>query len=528
MNSGYHWPYGRREGVLPIWAHRRAAAPDVPGQFPRVIFQKRPEGFASRWCEDSTPDTYFCLAFSGNANKDGLDAVSCPSQFNSDKGRLLRQADVAAGYSEPAELDGQSISRPLDLTSLYPPRRDFTACDLHGELSPCMGGINGCQDHPDAATFADAARRAMPDIDAVTMATPPPVEQTVLFSVPDNWPTGDYVAWMEVNTEGDYNQTYNAATFPTPMMGEWDSYAKGTGYPYRGQPSVVFKVPFSLDGPGSFTTAVPAGFGSVDGLEPDANQMHAMDATITNDPAGAPGSGADRLRLSSSGARLTIEVRDQAFCKDHAAPEAPGAFSVAPAVEEKHSHEWGRLHFVVPPSALPIAAYEVRFSTKPISPGDETSFVQGVPAVAATTKGEALMIAVDGAPGTSVDVDFGGLAPATHYWVALRAVDVCNRAGPHVVGELTTTRVAYTQLSGCFVATAAWGSALQPQVDALRRARDRLLPESSLFAVATELYYRAGPAAAAVIRRSDVARTLARLVIGPIGTTASAVRVTDR
>src|SRR6185369_15119861 len=27
MNSGFHWPYGRREGALPIWAHRRAAAP---------------------------------------------------------------------------------------------------------------------------------------------------------------------------------------------------------------------------------------------------------------------------------------------------------------------------------------------------------------------------------------------------------------------------------------------------------------------------------------------------------------------
>lgn len=23
MNSGFRWPYGRREGVLPIWAHRR-------------------------------------------------------------------------------------------------------------------------------------------------------------------------------------------------------------------------------------------------------------------------------------------------------------------------------------------------------------------------------------------------------------------------------------------------------------------------------------------------------------------------
>jgi hypothetical protein len=29
MNSGYRWPYGRREGVLPVWAHRRAAATDA-------------------------------------------------------------------------------------------------------------------------------------------------------------------------------------------------------------------------------------------------------------------------------------------------------------------------------------------------------------------------------------------------------------------------------------------------------------------------------------------------------------------
>src|SRR5688500_4028380 len=27
MNSGFRWPYGRREGVLPVWAHRRARAP---------------------------------------------------------------------------------------------------------------------------------------------------------------------------------------------------------------------------------------------------------------------------------------------------------------------------------------------------------------------------------------------------------------------------------------------------------------------------------------------------------------------
>ena len=100
MNSGYHWPYGRREGVLPIWAHRRAAAPGA-GQFPRIIFQNRPEGYASRTCEDSTLDSYFCLSFSGERSRDGLDAITCASPFNSDKGRMLTAEDVAAGYAEP-------------------------------------------------------------------------------------------------------------------------------------------------------------------------------------------------------------------------------------------------------------------------------------------------------------------------------------------------------------------------------------------------------------------------------------------
>src|SRR3954454_18677552 len=81
MNSGYHWPYGRREGVLPVWAHRRAAAPGAV-TFPRIIFQKRPEGFASRTCEDSTRDSYFCLSFTAESTRrEGLDAISCASVF---------------------------------------------------------------------------------------------------------------------------------------------------------------------------------------------------------------------------------------------------------------------------------------------------------------------------------------------------------------------------------------------------------------------------------------------------------------
>ena len=134
MNSGYHWPYGRREGVLPIWAHRRAAAPGA-GQFPRIIFQNRPEGWASRYCEDSTPDGYFCLAFTGDSTKAGLDAVTCASGFNSDKGRKLGPADLAKGYGEPAEMGGKDVMRPLSSYSLYPPRRDVSPCDNSAGLT---------------------------------------------------------------------------------------------------------------------------------------------------------------------------------------------------------------------------------------------------------------------------------------------------------------------------------------------------------------------------------------------------------
>ena len=88
MNSGFHWPYGRREGVLPIWAHRRAAAPGAM-QFPRIIFQNRPEGYASRTCEDSTHDAYYCLSFSADTTrKDAPGRRHLRDPFNSDKGRI--------------------------------------------------------------------------------------------------------------------------------------------------------------------------------------------------------------------------------------------------------------------------------------------------------------------------------------------------------------------------------------------------------------------------------------------------------
>ena len=209
-------------------------------------------------------------------------------------------------------------------------------------------------------------------------------------------------------------------------------------------------------------------------------------------------------------------MKDVEFCRGHAAPEIPAAMNVTVDPDERHSHEWGRLQFSVPMSERPIDHYEGRYSKTAITIGEPSTFDRALPVMAAQTDSVALSLPTTGDPGSSVDVRFGGMEPLTKYWIAIRAVDACNLPGPYAVAELTTTRVHFTQLSGCFIATAAYGSALEPKVGALRTVRDALRPGSPLFATALDLYYRSSPAAAAVLARSDVARAVARLLIGPI------------
>jgi hypothetical protein len=175
---------------------------------------------------------------------------------------------------------------------------------------------------------------------------------------------------------------------------------------------------------------------------------------------------------------------------------------------------------MVPSSGAPIAEYEVRFSTDPISETDPSTFERALPAVAATIDSRGLTIPTSGNPGSTVAVELGGMDPLTRYFVAVRALDNCNVAGPYAVTKLTTTRVNFTKLSGCFVATAAYGSELEPRVESLRRVRDALLPRSALFSIATDLYYRAGPAAADVISRSAVARAVVRRLLAPVAALA--------
>jgi len=387
----------------------------------------------------------------------------------------------------------------------------------------------------------------MPDIDAVTMATPPggDMEQSILFAVPDDWADGDYVAWAEVNTEGDSNESF---TFDTPQGDYWDSWAETNGYSYRGQPSVVFSVPFTLGGMGSNSTTSPVGYGDVDGFGGSGGTLHSMDSSITDDPSKTPGSGVDRFRLvAGRDYRFKVEVRGGAqpegggtggqsgssgggtggtgmidTCQMVTTPGVPGNVMADHVADPKNSHQWGTLHFVVPDSAQAIHNYEVRYSTSAITTADPTTFAQALPALSDSLDTQALVVPTTGAPGSSVDVQFGGLYPTTTFWIAVRAVNVCAVPGPYAVAKLTTTRINFTKLSGCFVATAAFGSALAPEVESLRVARDALRHRSAVFAAATDLYYRSGPAAAAVIARSDATRALVRTLLGPIIDVATA------
>jgi hypothetical protein len=512
MNSGFRWPYGRREGALPVWAHARASAPGAM-PFRRVIFQDRlSEGHASRSASDFSRDDYFCLSFNAaNSQRNALDAVSCASVFNSDKGRYITAEDVAAGYQEPAEsAPGMSSPVRLDLDSFYPPRRDVRRC-----TSP------GCYDHEDVDRFNDDARRVMPEIDAVTTATPPgDVRQRLMFSVPEDWTNGTYYVYVEVNVEGDYGPGWGPDQYPTPRSGagslseQWDYWAMNYGYPYRGQPSVVYRVPVQIGQSQVVGEEIPYGYGALEGRGPDGGDITPIDDTIVDDPIMAAGSGADRLRADERGVRLTVRSQAAEACVTNRPPMDIQGLEVSAYHERRDAHRFAHLAFVAPEDDDGVVAYEVRFSDEPIT--DAASFLRARPANAASMEIEALQIPRDVPAGETIEVDFGGLSYERHYWVAVRAVDACNATSTIAVTEYTTPPIQFTTVSPCFVATAAYGTPMADEIGALRRFRDRHLLPNPVGAALVEAYYAIGPDLASLVAADEDRRAAARTLLSPI------------
>jgi hypothetical protein len=556
MNSGFRWPYGRREGVLPIWAHRRAAAPGAE-LFPFVIFQNRyvntlstepAEGHASRTVSDSSRDDYFCLSFNkAYANQDALDAVSCASVFNSDKGRYMTEADIAAGYFEPFDATpGVDGTRALPLFSFYPPRRDVTGLLTY--------------DHADASRFLQDANAVMPELDAISMATlQGDVARTLQVMLPGSWPEGSYFLFVEVNTEGDHNETYSAEAYPKPDPDHtsmyWDSYARGYGYPYRGQPSVVYRLAFELDAfGGTYSVDEPIGYSDVQGLD---GELRPMDATITDDPAGHPGSGADRLRSVDGQARLVGILVAKGLCTlpeppaecgmacvadedcptgflcgsentclgvcDETMPPPPVTeLSAATYPDQKNSHHWARLTFVPSRAERRIIDYRLKVSQSPIETEADFMAARNANAADIDTVG-AIVCHTDESglltcppPGAPFTLDIGQLAFDSEYHVALRPIDECGEVGPFVTAAVHTTPIHFTTVSPCFVATATYGSPMAAEVETLRRFRDRYLMTHTPGRAFVAVYYAVGPYFADAIRDSPRLRAASRVLLEPL------------
>jgi hypothetical protein len=510
MNSGFRWPYGRRLGALPIWASRRASAPGARA-WKQVIFQDRTsEGLASRTSDDFSRDDYYCLSFDqSRSTKDALDAVSCASVFNSDKGRFLTEADVANGYSEPYEVPGtrEPMSRALPIEALYPPRLDVT--DNCGA---------SCNQHADVAQFVAHAREVMPEIDAITMATPVGgMPQVILFELPAGWEPGKYRACLEVNVEGDYNEVWNDRTMPTPRspLDGWDSWAVGYGYPYRGQPSVVYCADFESGGAEhSVTVADPVGSaGNWSHEDGSYGGLRTMDG-MTDDPTAAPGSGADRLQLVEDGYRLKVVVKPPLMCSQDEPPSQIEDLKVDRHSDELNAHQWAELSFRAARDDRGVFRYEVRVSSAPIT--DEASFMAATPAKEASLEAAELRVPTTVAPGDMIAVEMGGLVPSTHYYVGVRAMDGCTGMGPIAVAELTTTARVFSTVTPCFVATASYGSALASEVSVLRRLRDRHLQNDALGRALVAGYYAVGPALSELLRDHDDLRALTRAALRPL------------
>ncbi|MBI5237664.1 MAG: hypothetical protein HY887_04505 [Deltaproteobacteria bacterium] len=88
---------------------------------------------------------------------------------------------------------------------------------------------------------------------------------------------------------------------------------------------------------------------------------------------------------------------------------------------------------------------------------------------------------------------------------------------PTVIGfAVEGTPCATTLEGGCFIATAAYGSYLDPSVDVLRDLRDNYLLTNSAGRAFVNTYYRYSPPVATFITKHEILKTATRAALTPI------------
>jgi hypothetical protein len=448
FNSGPLWPYGRRLAVFPVWAHRHGK------QYEEVRFQNADENNLSHPFNQSSRDPHFCRPMQSTEVE--WDALTCasPNGVFTDKGVLIAGTE-----------------------SKYPPRRDV-------QRAPGM-------DSPSVELYP-----TMPGFDAVSQATPPVGQvANITWPIPAGFAPGDYVMWVEVSKEFDHNTTYSPTAYPAPTGIPWSEY----GEPYRGQPSVLYKVPFRVDTTSSRAHVTTyAGYGDPDGLD---GTVRDPDGTIT---VGVQGSGEGRLGLVEG---EDGEYRVQVTAQRESDMACPGTVSTIDVVTEgRNAH----ISFPAPGddgTTGRVSGYEIRYrigSAVTAENFDDPTTLIALPQMEIFE------------PGVMQSFTLDRLLPDTDYSVGIRAIDNChNKSALQTVAFKTPDRTS-GEVDACFVATAAYGSVMAADVQMLRHLRDSVLRKTVLGELAVQTYYTFSPAVSGVIGESELLRATARTALWPI------------
>ena len=511
LKTDFGWPYGRREMVLPVWAHRRNH------HYPKVVMGGAcgnspmahcPDGSLCMGdCEDSTIayhskvssyEPFYCSP----SGASGIDALSCASKGTFSKGAY---ADAPA-------------------FSLYPPRADLMA-------------FTAATDSPDTKDFASRN-----DLIAISRATPidgKPLDPAVTWFPAQGVGDGDYVAFIELSEEADWNQGPKHQNQPDSVQ-LWDFEGKQ----FLGQPSVVYQVPFHLGPNGDLRdTDSYSGYGSWDGSN---GALNPPDNTISDQPKTGAGRLLDikdgqntfrfRVVVGGCGGPMVDGGSDDAVgprsiadgaASDGGAAVGDGGASAPDLSATVSTKDAGvcdalpdpvtnlqltgtateiTVAFTTPAGGFPPARYAVRYREGDLPITDaEFDFALSAPDPP-TPPG----------PATVGNTEIHGLMSLTTYTVAVRSISPCNK-GSHVVSAtLNTPAQQFAILHGCFVATAAYGSPLAAKVETLRRFRDQRLldnPTGRLFVAA---YYALSPSLANAIGSDRRLRALTRAALAPL------------
>lgn len=483
FKSDFRFPYGRRDMVLPVWAHKRnhhygyVVMGGKPGN---SIASCQASGVAGTDCDDQTigyhftcssPEPFYCSPRGGVTNQvNGVDVVSCASSFYGSKG----------AYADPPAF------------SLYPPRADLTT-------------FVSDHDGPDAVAFA-----SVNDLVAVSGATP---AGSAVIDPPVRWTPpadGAYVMKVELSLEKDFNSFNNH-----PSTDDEHVELNGYGQDFLGQPSVVYSVPFTVGNSLDVETAAAyVGYGDWDG---STGTLHPADMTITD----MPGTGAGRLlNVSDEAGAWRVKVSAEPSCNNITPVDGGQPMPVTDAgpTPQQCVAPLSPTHLVLTPHAASIdvsfasanmgsstARFDVRYRDKPISDAD---FLTAIPSSATPP--------IPGTPGSTVTTSITGLESETPYYVAVRAIAACDSASPIATTTTTTLKAQFAVLHGCFIATAAYGTPMAREIDVLRRLRDRHLLSNTLGRLAVATYYALSPPVANAISTDEHLRAAARSIIAPL------------